>query len=154
MQPGIIEVLIIIITFKKIIKFKQGLTAQNELTIKSSCTCSGYNKVFDCSIVGEGTTVWQGSVFDCSTNDISLRHTNIASGVAIGVCNDGAIVGRGIAVNGSCYTSQLTVNVNSAMDGRTVECVYDDGASTNTIGTTVLTLTSACKLYVYIAVTQ
>ena len=44
-----------------------------------------------------------------------------------GVCNNGAIVGRSIGVNNSCYTSQLTINkLSSDMIGESVICIYDD----------------------------
>lgn len=114
-----------------------------KLKVLSDCVCPGHNLRYECTVVGEGTTVWQGSAFSCpSINDISLRHTKFRTQTAFGECNNGSISGRGVSVIGNSYTSQLNVTVSSNLSGKTVECVYDDGLTTTTIGNSSMLITS------------
>ena len=73
--------------------------------------------------------MWQGSgVFNCpnNNNEIILRHLIFHSSV-IGVCNDGAIVGENLRVNGSSYTSQLNIIYEEQFAGENVTCSHDNG---------------------------
>ena len=106
----------------------------------SSCTCTGHTVTYQCSIVGGGTTVWQGSAFQCSglNRYILLRHSNFnATEKPYGECNNGAITARAIGVHDSCFRSQLTVSLSPGMNNKTVECVYDNGTE-NMIGSAIL----------------
>ena len=98
----------------------------------NECTCPGPELRLQCTVVGGGFTVWRGSAFSgCSNNvnHIQLRHTQFERGTAVGECNDGMVVGHGVKRVGLNYTSQLVIHldVNSTLEGRTVECVYNDG---------------------------
>ena len=43
------------------------------------------------------------------------------------MCNNGAIEGKSIGVENSCYTSQLTINkLSTNMIGESIVCIYDD----------------------------
>ena len=88
-----------------------------------------------------GTTVWQGSAFDCARNEILLRHSQFESQAAIGECNNGAITGRGIRSLDNAFTSQLNVSVTTSLRGKTVQCVYDNGTTT-TIGRSSIIITT------------
>lgn len=105
-----------------------------QLTAKSDCLCPGQQALFECTIFGQGTTVWQGSGFHCNSDEIQLLHiTNQFEGVT-NICNDGAIVARGVSAIGSCYTSQLNVTLDQGSNGTTIRCSYDDGSGTIDIG--------------------
>ena len=81
-----------------------------------------------------GYTVWQGTAFDCSSG-IALFHGRFTSDEgAYGECNNGAIIGQSLRAENDTYTSQLNVKVSSDMIGNSIECVYDSGTSTITLG--------------------
>ena len=98
----------------------QGQDVRNELVLKSDCVCIGFSITYECTVMGRpgGATVWTGTTFECPGNEITLLHHRFSSdnGPAIGECNDGAIRGRSIRVNGSLYTSQLTITVTCTAD--------------------------------------
>ena len=93
--------------------------------------------IYDCSVVGEGSTVWTGFGFDCpSSGDcIILRHITKYNTTS-GTCNDGAITGRGVSVDGDCFTSQLKISYTPDLKGTNVTCIYDNGSINVIIGTT------------------
>ena len=74
---------------------------------------------------------------------INLLHSQFASASgAFGSCNNGAIAARNLRIENNQYISQLNVTVDGNMIGETIECAYDDGGTTNIIGTNVITATS------------
>ncbi len=87
--------------------------------------------VFVCTVMDANQyygTDWSGTVFNCpsansiSNNMIFLPHEQFSS-VAHGTCNAGTIVAEGTEVNGSLYTSTLTIApVTLDMNGQTVIC--------------------------------
>ena len=79
----------------------------------------------------------------CRGNEISLQHNRFLE--AIGSCNDGAIVGRGVAMDSNCFTSRLNLTLSSALVGRSVSCSTDDGSRQTVIGTVVLTLNTTSE---------
>ena len=107
------------------------LTALGQLVdLLSDCVCPGHELRLQCTIVGPGFTIWKGSAFNCSPDEIQLRHSQFESGSATGGCNNGRIIARGINKtsdsDGDKFISQLTIQlgVNDSLDGRTVECVH------------------------------
>lgn len=110
-----------------------------QFKVLNDCSCVGSVMSYKCSVVGDGYTVWRGSAFDCnnSGNEIILLHSNYASGT-VRTCNDGQVVGRSLGVTNRCYNSQLNVNVTMKLEGKTVECVYESGTSTELIGFSML----------------
>lgn len=101
----------------------------------NSCSCIGQTVTFECIVTGGTITVWSGSAFMCEGNEISLRHGRFTNSEAIGSCNDEAIVGRGVASNGTQFTSQLDVILSSELLGDTVSCSVEDGSNLNITGT-------------------
>ena len=108
--------------------------------------------------MGLGSTVWSGTAFDCPErgNEILLRHSQFESGGAVGECNNGMIIGhfhnRTFDGLNSKYTSQLTIQLpslnatNNTLEGKTVECIYDNGMMVTVIDTHTITYTSKINL--------
>ena len=130
----------------------------NQLTQISGCVCTGYNVTFTCSIVGGGNTIWNGTAFDCPSgtnifnNQIFLRHSAFGMlGEPNGTCSDRAIIGEGVSVESTRFTSRLIVRVNSDIVGKNVSCIYDDSARgrETLIGIKTIELTSGGKFWSY-----
>ena len=83
--------------------------------------------------------MWSGTAFTCSSGEIRLRHSNFVG--AVGSCNDGAINGTGVTLNGNQYTSRLDVIMTAELVGRTVTCSVDD----NHIGSVTLAVNNTSK---------
>ena len=110
-------------------------------------TCPGHQLLYECTTIGVGTTVWKGTAFlnQCAGSSILLSHSHFTSGT-MDSCNNGAIVGQSLSAVNNCYTSQLNVTVDASMNGQTVKCVYNNGATESEIGTSTITIIS-CLLY-------
>jgi hypothetical protein len=48
------------------------------------------------------------------------------------MCNNGAIVGQSLGVQGNSYISQLNVTITPETAGKTISCVYDALTSNQT----------------------
>ena len=95
--------------------------------------------MFECNVTGRvGSTVWKGTVLDCSSSDnvIILLHSRFANDTGTGTCNNGAVVARqGLYDNEEgWYTSQLNISINFTSTGNTVKCSYDNGTLEQVIG--------------------
>ena len=119
-------------------------SGNNELVTINKCTCEGYVQVYECRITGSGATVWTGTAFDCSSNEIIILHTSSNAGVEI-ACNDGAIVGELIRAENNTYVSQLTVSVSAQMVGTSISCSHDS-TGTHLVGSSVLTLSTGMRI--------
>ena len=100
----------------------------------SDCLCPGQQALYECAVFGPGTTIWQGSAFDCRSGEIQLLHIANRFEGTTDVCNEGAVIGTGCSVIDSCYTSQLNVTLDQRFNGTTIRCVYDSGSGTVDIG--------------------
>ena len=100
----------------------------------NDCTCIGYTQTFECSVIGMGITLWNGTFFVCSENEIRLRHSqyNIDSGTN-GECNQGAVMANSVGSLNNCHTSRLIVTIEEAMINETVECSYDNLSAKKTV---------------------
>ena len=95
--------------------------------------------------MGIGSTVWQGSAFEClgSHNEIVLRHSlynssSVTYSNRSNSCNNGGviIVAQIIGVSENTYTSKVTISdkaKQSSFIGKTVECFYDNGATAKVV---------------------
>ena len=86
-----------------------------------------------------GITVWRGTAFSCALGaEINLLHAQFVSteGAFGNVnCSGGAIRGRSLRIENDRYISQLSVTpLSSDIDGKTIECSYDDGRTVTVIG--------------------
>ena len=88
---------------------------------------------------GVGSTLWKGSALasQCpeTGSEIVLRHRTF---IQTRTC--GNITGRGIEEGNDCYISQLSITVDSSLDIKSVECIYDNG-STTVIGSSYIEIT-------------
>ena len=104
------------------------------MTTIDGCACPGDILTYECTVTGGpgGSTVWTGTVFSCTYNEISLLHSRFnTSGGAVGQCDNGAIKGYSIGVEGNNYTSQLNVTVTPNTVGKRISCIHD--SITNTV---------------------
>ena len=116
----------------------------NNLVLLDDCICPNHNITFECTTVGGGITVWQGSAFNCpqSSDEISLRHAQFLG--SVGVCNDGAICAHAVSIPApDCFISNLTVYITPALDGRTVRCEHDNGSRVTLVRSFALNITSS-----------
>ena len=83
----------------------------------------------------------------CQGREIALRHIRFVG--AIGECNDGAIVGEGIAVdnvhNSTSFISHLNVTLSFELLERTVTC-STDGSDLVTVGSSILSINYTSEL--------
>ena len=116
----------------------------NNLVLLDDCICPDHNITFECTTVGGGITVWQGSAFNCpqSSDEISLRHAQFLG--SVGVCNDGAICAHAVSIPApDCFISNLTVYITPALEGRTVRCEHDDGIRVTLVRSVILNIISS-----------
>ena len=72
---------------------------------------------------------------NCESNNIILLHSQFSSSRGIsGTCNGGAIIGRSLAADNNCFTSQLNVTASPELEERDVECIYDNGIQALSVG--------------------
>ena len=103
--------------------------------------------VLECCTVGIGSTVFKGSAFNCSSTDnsIILLHSRFSDpGGAKGECNNGSIEGVSLHVLNNTFTSQLTVTISHGMNNKSLECEYDNGTTTRTVGIIPLSAKDCC----------
>jgi hypothetical protein len=84
----------------------------------------------ECTVNGGGATIWKGTIFDgCQNKQITLRHSEFASGIEIQVlCGImQPVVGRSASIAHGSYTSQLLVNINENLTGKAIECANASG---------------------------
>ena len=88
---------------------------------------------------GRGLTIWSSTFFDCSKNEIQLRHSQYRF-LINKQCNNGAVVAKSVEANliDGVYTSQLIVTIGEEMINKTVKCLIhndavSEGSSTSTI---------------------
>ena len=128
----------------------ENSTTNNQLTQLYDCVCPGENLIYECTVCGEGATVWTGSAFFCTGNEIILRHSEYGS--ISGECNDGAVAAQSIEVtdsqNGQCYSSQLDISLNSVKENKTVECLYVAGVNETLVDTYTVRFTTG-KVIIY-----
>ena len=129
-----------------------GLQAlRSELILTSGCSCPGFNITFMCTVLGNiGATVWRGSVIECPETNYELTFLHLIRFKDTKGCNGGAIIGRGVEVEDNmCFTSQLNITVDSTMNGRSVECLYNNGTFVKLIGNYSVTITSGTDINYY-----
>ena len=119
------------------------------------CLCPDDVVIYECTVVGGSSTVWEGSTLDdlCrkSGHELILIHKHYSSSEGIQKsCSNGSIMGRSvmISVENNTYISQLIVNLtsNNNLIGSSIECIRDDGFNTTSVGSLNIT---ACKCIHY-----
>ena len=116
----------------------QEFTLNQSLLQLTDCVCPGYEVIYECTVCGEGTTLWRGSLLDCPGDQINLRHSQFQSCLANGECNNGAVIGRNMGFFNidctQCYTSQLRFLADDAYNNKTIFCYHFNGTSETIIG--------------------
>lgn len=108
----------------------------------TQCTCPGYSVIYECTVAGElGATIWTGTAIDCQETSV-ITFIHLRRFTDIRGCNNGAIIGHGIRVEPPRYTSQLSITIESSMEGDIVECIYNDGMDASLIGNSTIAITS------------
>ena len=112
----------------------------------TSCVCPGRQLLYECTVAGSAiqSTVWRGSALDCSRG-ISLLHGQFMdTGYANGTCNGGAIFARitSHVTVGDRFTSQLIVNTSLDMNGKEIQCAFDDGRDRTPVNTSTIRITT------------
>ena len=113
-----------------------------------TCTCPGDSMTFTCTAIGGEATLWSGPAFP-SNCSITLNHSRFSeSGGTSGLCSSQGIVGSSIEKINNCYTSQLSVPVNSDSINTTVECaVIHNSTTTSLIGTKVIATSGKHRIW-------
>ena len=95
---------------------------------------------YECTVCGEGATLWSGSLFNCFSNEIILRHSRLENQSARGVCNNGSVFAQiieQITYNDTyCYISKLNIamsNTVSDANNKTIKCQHIVGALNETL---------------------
>ena len=121
-------------------------SARSQLVVKR-CTLFEQERIaYECTVCGEGVTVWTGSLFNCTINDIILSHRLLENGSVSGTrgeCNNGAVSAHSIGVSRenstNCYISQLCISmITCDMNNRTVTCLHAFGANETVVDTMTL----------------
>ena len=104
-----------------------------------ACVCPDDMLTFECGIIGIGSTVWSGSVLDCSysNNEIVLLHNQFSNGTRK-LCNNGAVLGASQGRRGNYYVSQLKINISADMNDKNIQCSFDDGFASQNVGTRII----------------
>ena len=109
----------------------------------NDCTCEGHNVTYECTVSGNGATIWKGIAFDCSltNNELTIFHANnsFTSERPLS-CNNGAITVHAIGAEEGAYKSQVTIQVSDELNGTTVVCAYDNGTLSTEIDSAILNI--------------
>ena len=101
---------------------------------------------YECTVCGEGATVWTGSFFDCTGGEIILRHRLFEGTSATGECNNGAVIANSIGVidiNCSrCYSSQIHFSADNDKNNKTIMCLHVDGTTETVVDTASVIITT------------
>ena len=104
------------------------LSSASASSTSQAVLCPGDVLTTECTIMGEGSTVWRGTAFQCYYREIVLLHGRFnRPHYPIATCNNGAIIAQGLGVVNDSYISQLNVTVSPEFNNTTVECWHDNG---------------------------
>ena len=108
----------------------------------TGCACPGDVLTYTCTVIGAGSTLWTGTLFDCPANGstIILQHDSYRSGGAVGECNNGAVIAQSVAVVDDCYSSQLTFTASDGFNNKTIQCTHISNNGSIAIGSSFLSV--------------
>ena len=118
----------------------QGSAINSELLQITECICPGHELIYQCTVCGEGVTVWTGSLFNCTSNNIILSHRLFEDEFGTTrECNNGAVTAHSVGVlrenDTDCYISQLVISKNTDINNKTVTCLRSAGGNETVIDT-------------------
>ena len=118
-----------------------------KLKSTSQCICPGDILTYECTIEGDsGVTLWTGTLFDCPQTENRLVFVHRRFVNTTRTCNNEAIVGRAVRVEGSNYTSQVNITVDPSMNGESVTCLSNVDFSNMLIGNSTIMLTTGMTM--------
>ena len=133
-----------------------GSNQMNSLKLLNDCICPGNEVTYECTVCGQGATVWTGSssLFNCRSGEIILRHRAFEEETS-GECN--LIINRAVVANSvgpgvtdlnnliTCYTSQLHLRNQTYSDGDNITCLHNNGVSESVVDTAMITIPGSYK---------
>ena len=112
-----------------------------ERTTGLGCIPDGTTVNYECTVMdsaGIASTLWRAGAFSCSgspPNAINLQHAGYVNGTNA-TCGD--LSAMSVGVDGSNYTSRLTVTANTGLDGTMIDCTISnvvlEGSDTIRVG--------------------
>ena len=110
----------------------------------NGCICEGHNVTYECTVSGNGATIWTGTAFDCASanNELIIFHSTNDTSEMSTYCNNEAITVHAIRAENNSYTSQITIQISDEFNGTTVICAHDNGTDTVEIGSAILNITT------------
>ena len=114
-------------------------------TSGSTCgniACPGEVVQYECAVPSTGTgVVWK--LPECLDQDIPIIRQGNTANTVNKMCVDGTTVVMAQGnITGSSFVSYLVINITGPLETFTVECTFDDGTNTRSIGTDRLTSTT------------
>ena len=95
------------------------------------CVCTGQEVEFECVVVGDGGTYWQGTALQgCTNGRILIRHSTYGTGYTYReqCSNTGWVVSYPLSAVGNSYTSRLVIqNVTQHLNESSIECTSNTG---------------------------
>ena len=111
----------------------------------NDCICLGDHVIYECTVVGEGATVWTGNLFQCTSGEIVLRHGEFQMDSITGECNDGRVTAHSIRTfndsHNQFYLSQLNISVTPEINFKNITCLHVDGMMQTLVNTSIISLT-------------
>ena len=108
---------------------------------------------YECGICSEGAgaTVWTGSVFNCTSGEITLRHRDFGTELVSGECNSRNVTAHSTGVldtnSSRCFFSQLNVILSNDVKNKTVMCLHVDGTREAVVNTHTVGFTTGAAEY-------
>ena len=96
-----------------------------ERTTGLGCIPEGRNVSYQCTVDGAGVTIWIGSAFTCSAASIALIHYTRFMQPNGAIYNCGDLTAMSVGVNGTEYTSRLTLTATTELNGRMINCSHN-----------------------------
>ena len=110
-------IIIIILSTTDLAQATPGLVLPEERTTGLGCIPEGRNVSYQCTIDGGAVTLWIGSAFTCPA---ALVHSLFTHLQVTGGCD--GLTAMSVGVNGTEYTSRLTLNATAELNGRMINC--------------------------------
>ena len=122
----IVKSYIIILSTTDLVQAAPGLVLPEERTTGLGCIPEGRNVSYQCTVDGVVLTVWTRSAFTCpaASDSVVLLHSlfTLPGGVSDSC---GGLTAMSVGVNGTEYTSRLTLTATAELNGRMISCNID-----------------------------
>ena len=104
----------------------EQLMSPEERTSGMRCIPLGNTVSYECTVDGGVLTLWTGSAFTCPTASITLLHSLFTQLEGVSdKCGD--LTAMSVGVNGTEYTSRLTLTATAELNGNTINCTNGSG---------------------------